>query len=84
MRSQDISDSQLANIVPMPYGKMLPILIDAYYPPIDNIICPACDSNHVCAPSTVLNPGLLEENLTPGCRWFCITCQESWCYERER
>lgn len=71
-------------IVPTPYGKMLPDLRGAYYPPIGSIICPACGSNHVCAPNTALNLTLIAENISPASRWFCITCQESWCYERER
>jgi len=69
-------------IVPMPYGKILPDLTGSHYDEHES--CPGCGSNHVVALSSQLNPWIPEENETPGCRWFCITCQDSWCYERER
>lgn len=78
------------DIVPMPYGKLLPSLIDALYPnePVWSeltgpILCPACGSDHVAGLSSLHNPRVVDENRTPGCRWFCISCMDSWCYERE-
>ena len=73
-------------IVPMPYGKMLPDLTDCYYPnenSLDPILCPACGSDNVAGLSEKHNPNIDEENITPGGRWFCISCYDSWCYEHE-
>lgn len=49
-------------------------------------LCPGCGSDNVVGLSEEHNPecSVMGENLTPGGRWFCISCQDSWCYERER
>lgn len=78
-------------IVPVPYGKILPDLTDCYYPNIpepihthmDRIICPSCESDNVVGLSSKFNPDIVVENISPAIRWFCISCQDSWCYERE-
>ena len=65
-------------IVPMPYGKLLPDLTDCYDANSDDtpewlmIYCPNCNSDHVV--------GLPDYH---DADWFCITCHDSWCYERE-
>lgn len=78
------------SIVPMPYGKLLPDLTDCYYVNedsyLDPILCPNCGSDNVVGLSEKYNPDCSVNgyNLTPSGRWFCISCQDSWCYERER
>jgi len=68
-------------IVPMPYGKILPDLTNCHY--IDNL-CPACGSDHVVILDKEHNPYMAEEQEILAERFFCISCQDSWCYERER
>ena len=79
MRYTKLAVQVLPDVVPMPYGKALPILINCYYPneQLDEpaILCPNCGSENVCSPNKALNPGIAD--------WFCISCQDSWCYERE-
>ncbi len=70
-------------IVPMPYGKILPDLTDCVYL-ADPFICPECESDHVVGLSNKYNPWIQEEGGILSFRWFCISCQESWQYERER
>ena len=78
-------------IVPMPYGKLLPDLTDCYYVNEGRdedsytglIICPNCGSDNVVGLDDKHNPDIVAENITPSGRWFCISCQDSWCYERE-
>lgn len=79
-------------IVPMPYGKILPDLTDCYYvnePEWDSylgpILCPGCGSDHVAGLSEKHNPecSVMGENRSPSGRWFCVSCYDSWCYERE-
>lgn len=57
-------------IVPMPYGKLLPALYS--YSEVDGFECPGCGSSNVARLD-----GSHEAD------WFCISCQDSWCYERE-
>ena len=78
----------IGELVPMPYGKILPDLTDCYDPnedEEDRILCPGCGSDHVVGLSEEHNPdcSVNGENRTPSGRWFCISCQDSWCYERE-
>jgi len=49
------------------------------------IVCPNCGSDHVVGLSEEHNPdcSVMGENRSPSGRWFCISCQDSWCYERE-
>ena len=47
------------------------------------IVCPGCGSDNVVGLSEKYNPEISEENITPGGRWFCISCYDSWCYEHE-
>lgn len=47
------------------------------------IVCPGCGSDHVVGLDEDCNPEIEEENVGIGGRWFCISCQDSWCYERE-
>jgi len=85
-------------IVPMPYGKILPDLTDCSYPNEDlsepgdedyneildeKFICPNCGSDNVVGLDDKHNPDIVAENISPSGRWFCISCQDSWCYERE-
>jgi len=77
-------------IVPMPYSKILPDLTDCYYvnePEWDSylgpILCPNCNSDHVVGLSKKHNPFIEEEGGILSERWFCISCQDSWCYEHE-
>lgn len=85
LEAKQLSD----DIVPMPYGKILPDLTDCSYPNIpwpqylDPILCPNCGSDNVVGLDDKHNPDVVEDNNTPGGRWFCISCQDSWCYERE-
>jgi len=65
----------------MPYGKILPDLTNCHY--IDNL-CPACGSDHVVILDKEHNPYMAEEQEILAERFFCISCQDSWCYERER
>ena len=74
------------SIVPMPYGKLLPDLTDCYYANLrepESFICPNCGSDNVVGLDDEHNPDIVAENRTPSGRWFCISCQDSWCYERE-
>ena len=75
----------LYDIVPMPYGKLdYPDLRCSYSyndadTPEDWVVhCPACSSDHVCCLSPFLN------ELESAGLWFCISCHDSWRYERER
>jgi len=78
-------------IVPMPYGKILPDLTDCYHVNegldedsyLEPILCPNCGSDNVVGLDEDANPDIVEENISPSGRWFCISCQDSWCYERE-
>ena len=71
-------------IVPMPYGKLLPDLTDCYRIS-EPFLCPGCGSDNTVGLSEKYNPdcSVNGENRTPSGRWFCISCQDSWCYERE-
>ena len=84
--------------VPMPYGKILPDLTDCFYinedksepgdDDYDDIldekyICPNCGSDHVVILDKEHNPDVTEEQEILAERFFCISCQDSWCYERE-
>jgi len=93
------SEAQFADIpiVPMPYGKILPDLADCFYinegksepgDDYDDILdekylCPNCGSDHVVILDKKHNPDVAEEQEILAERFFCITCQDSWCYERE-
>ena len=85
--------------VPMPYGKILPNLTDCYYineglsepedEDYDEILdekhlCPNCGSDNVVILDKESNPDVAEEQEILAERFFCISCQDSWCYERER
>lgn len=78
MRRQEVQHTELPDIVPMPYGKLLPNLDECYYINSDNtpdwlmMYCPNCGSDHV-----VGLPDYYDAD------WFCISCHDSWCYERE-
>jgi len=71
------------DIAPMPYGTLYPDLRGSYnynteHTPEDWVIlCPNCDSDNVCCLSPAFNP-----DLDRG-RWFCISCHDSWEYEKE-
>ena len=83
MRRQEAQQSADIPIVPMPYGKILPDLTGSHSVDDDWAVCPACGSNNVVCLDSKYNPWVDEENNTPSSRWFCISCQDSWCYERE-
>ena len=95
-RSQEPPQQAWADLpdVPMPYGKILPDLTDCYYinlrpdgtmnQYLDIITCPNCDSDNVVVLSKEHNPDIAEEQEILAERFFCISCQDSWCYERER
>ena len=73
-------------LVPMPYGKILPDLTSCYYPNNEDdepLLCPNCGSDHIVELSNDYNLWIFEYNIYPIDRWFCISCQDSWCYERE-
>ena len=80
-RSQEASEHTLSDIVPMPYGKILPDLTNCSCPNdpwpeyLSPILCPNCGSDNVIELSKEHNPDAAD--------WFCISCQDSWCYERE-
>lgn len=68
----------LYDIFPMPLGKLTPpTLSGSYYPNNDNtpeywmIRCPSCNSDNVCRLPK------------PDDCWLCISCQDSWYYDRE-
>lgn len=80
-------------IVPTPYGTITPSLEDCNYVNewlsddkyLDIITCPSCGSSGVVILSRKYNPQLVMEHSTLLFdRFFCISCQDSWCYERER
>ena len=80
-------------IVPTPYGSITPSLEDCNYVNewlvadsyLDIVTCPSCGSGAVVILSRRYNPWLLSEHSTLVFdRFFCISCQDSWCYERER
>jgi len=78
------TDKMQDNIVPMPYGKLLPSLIGSYnYNREDTLdwlvqLCPNCSSDNVCCLDPKFNPDIESAG-----RWFCISCQDSWRYEIE-
>ncbi len=90
---QEHNDIKFADIpiVPMPYGKILPDLTDCEYPNegldedsyLDIIRCPNCDSDNVVILDKEANPDVAAEQEILAERFFCISCQDSWCYERE-
>ena len=69
------------NIVPMPYGKILPDLSDCRYPNIpepqylDPILCPNCGSDNIAGISPRTN------DVGSWGLWYCISCDDSWRYE---
>ena len=80
-------------IVPTPYGTITPSLEDCNYVNewlsddkyLDIVTCPNCGSSGVVILSRKHNPQLvMEQSTLLFDRFFCITCQDSWCYERER
>jgi len=80
-------------IVPTPYGTITPSLEDCNYVNewlsddkyLDIITCPSCGSSGVVILSRKYNPQLVMEHSTLIFdRFFCISCQDSWCYEREK
>jgi len=70
----------MKDIVPIPCGKLTPSLAGSYNYNTDNTPdwlvqrCPNCSSDNVCC---------LSHLYYPEGRWFCISCYESWVYERE-
>lgn len=86
----DYSPINIADLMPMPYGKMLPDLTDCEYPNeeednyFEPMLCPGCSSTNIVILDHIHNPELIEEQVGLGDRWFCISCQDSWCYEREK
>jgi len=80
-------------IVPTPYGAITPNLEDCNYVNewlsddkyLDIVTCPSCMSSGVVILSRKHNPQLeMEHSTLLFDRFFCITCHDSWCYERER
>ena len=80
-------------IVPTPYGTITPSLEDCNYVNewlsndeyLDIVTCPSCGSGGVVILSRKHNPQLeIEQSTLLFDRFFCISCQDSWCYERER
>lgn len=77
--------------VPMPYGKILPDLTNCEYinqgldedSYLDIIRCPNCNSDNVVILDKEYNPDIAAEQEILAERFFCISCQDSWCYERE-
>ena len=71
------------DIVPMPYGKILPSLVGSHNYNTDAthdrwvVLCPGCESDHVCCISPKHN------DIGSRGLWFCISCQDSWRYEIE-
>ena len=90
MRQSELISTDLPDVVPMPYGKILPDLTDCEYPNegwegyLDDILCPNCGSDNVVILDKQANPWLNDEQEILAERFFCISCQDSWCYERER
>jgi len=94
---EDILDSQGIHIshpiIPTPYGAISPSLEDCNYinewlsddKYLDIVTCPSCGSGGIVILSRKYNPMLIEESSTLLFdRFFCISCHDSWCYERER
>ena len=75
------------NIVPMPYGKMMPDLTGCSYPNIpepqyvSKILCPNCGSDNVAGLNPAFNQLDDHSRISSWGRWFCISCQDSWRYE---
>lgn len=75
--------------VPMPYGSLLPDLTACRYPNtpepqyLDKILCPNCSSDNVVGLNPLFN--MLDDisRVSSWGRWFCISCYDSWRYERE-
>ena len=82
-KSYGYSPTGSIDLVPMPYGKILPDLTNCHYVNEPDL-CPNCGSDHVVGLDKRHNPFIEEEQGILSNRWFCITCQDSWCYERER
>ena len=79
-------------IVPTPYGTITPSLEDCNYVNewlsddeyLDIVTCPSCGSGGIVILSRKYNPQLVMESSTLLFdRFFCISCHDSWCYERE-
>jgi len=73
------------DVVPMPLGKIIPDLTSSYNhndegtPDWMVVLCPNCNSDHVCCLDPEHNRDLDE----PAGRWFCISCHDSWEYKRD-
>ena len=79
-------------IIPTPYGNISPDLEDCNYVNVwlsedkylNIVTCPSCGSGGIVVLSRKHNPQLIEDSSTLLFdRFFCISCQDSWCYEKE-
>lgn len=80
------------DIVPLPYGKLIPDLRGCNYinepepKCFDKILCPNCGSDNVVGLSPAFNPEVddVVEGFPSWGRWFCISCHDSWRYGLEK
>ncbi len=80
----------MREVVPMPYGKMMPDLTGCrqgnydYTPDWLMTYCPNCGSDNVVGLNPAFNPDVDDIVSFPSWgRWFCISCYDSWRYELE-